>query len=115
MVVALPVGAKRLKFSDIDRAVISGDGAGAFAQDFLWTETPAYFGEIGCKAENAGRLIVLLLFNGEQSFGDVIMKRAAHNARFGGRAVNAARRFNHSLSFVIARKNHLKSLEPLRG
>ena len=115
MVVALPVGAKRLKFSNIDRAVISGDSTGAFAQDFLWAETSAYFGEIGREAEDTGRLIIPSLFNGEQGFGDVIVKGAAYDARLGSRAVNAARCFKLGLLLVIAQEDRLEIPDPFNG
>ena len=112
---ALPVGAEGFAFADVDRPVIPGDGAGAFAQDFLRAETPAHFRKIGSQAENVGCIVVATLLDGEQRFGDVIMHRAAHDARLGGRAVDAARRFDQRLPLAIAQKDRLKILDPLGG
>ncbi len=112
---ALPVGAECFALADIDRPGVAGDGAGAFAEHFLRAKPPANFRKIGGQAKNIGGIVITTLLDGDQRFGDVIMDRAAQDARLGGRTVDAAGRFDHCLLLAIPHKDRLEILDPLSG
>jgi len=115
VVLALPVGAESLAFADIDRPGVAGDGAGALAEHFLRAKPPANFREIRGEAKNIGSIVITTLLDGKQRLGDVIMDRAAQDARLGGRTVDAAGRFDNSLLLAIPQKDRLEILDPLSG